>query len=112
MSEKAKNGIIPNFVTIPSTSNNPTSAESTTDEVAEQGEQPGEVIEQGEQLDKGVEEVEHPTQGEEQPQPLRRSERPSVESCRYPSTEYVLISDEGSQKVLRRCCPIQKRTSG
>ena len=101
MSEKAKNGIIPNFVTIPSTSNNPTSAESTTDEVAEQGEQPGEVIEQGEQLDEGVEEVEHPTQGEEQPQPLRRSERPRVESRRYPSTEYVLISDEGEPESLK-----------
>ncbi|XP_070058161.1 uncharacterized protein [Nicotiana tomentosiformis] len=36
-SEKAKNGIIPNLVTIPSTYNYPTSVESTTDEVAEQG---------------------------------------------------------------------------
>uniref|UniRef100_A0A1S3ZDD3 F-box/FBD/LRR-repeat protein At1g13570-like n=1 Tax=Nicotiana tabacum TaxID=4097 RepID=A0A1S3ZDD3_TOBAC len=45
--------MVPNLVSIPSTSKNPTSAENTTDGVVEQGEQPGEVIEQEEQLDEG-----------------------------------------------------------
>ncbi|KAH0720560.1 hypothetical protein KY284_005590 [Solanum tuberosum] len=42
---KEKNGIVPNLVTIPSTSSHPISAESTIDEVAEQEEQPNKIVE-------------------------------------------------------------------
>ena len=47
LSEKAKkkNCIIPNLVTIPSSSNHPISAESMIDEVAEHEEQPDEIVE-------------------------------------------------------------------
>uniref|UniRef100_A0A1U7X7P5 Photosystem I assembly protein Ycf4 n=1 Tax=Nicotiana sylvestris TaxID=4096 RepID=A0A1U7X7P5_NICSY len=60
------------------------------------GEQPGEVIEQGKQLDNDVEQVEYPTQEEELSQPLRRSERPRIESCRE-----ELIT--GSRKISNFC---------
>ena len=38
---------------------------------------------------------------EEQSQPLRRSERQRVESTKYPSSEYVLINDEGESESLK-----------
>ena len=38
---------------------------------------------------------------EEQSQPLRRSEGQRVESTKYPSSEYVLINDEGESESLK-----------
>ena len=64
------------------------------DEVAEHEEQPDEIVEQGEQLGDNTEQMEYPEE-EEQSQPLRRSERQMVKSTKYPSSEYVLINDEG-----------------
>ena len=58
--DKKKNGIVPNLVTIPSSSNHPISAESTIDEVAEHKEQPDEFVEQGEQLGDNTEQMEYP----------------------------------------------------
>ena len=69
------------------------------DEVAEHEEQPDEIVEQGEQLGDNTEQMEYPE--EEQSQPLRRSERQRVESTKYPSSEYVLINDEGEPESLK-----------
>ncbi|XP_047268802.1 uncharacterized protein LOC107871373 isoform X1 [Capsicum annuum] len=96
---KKQNGVVPNVITISSTSNHPRSAESTANEVAEQGEQPDDYVEQGEQPDD--EQVEYPTHVEQQSQPLRRSERQRVEPSKYPSSEYVLINDEGEPESLK-----------
>ena len=38
---------------------------------------------------------------EEQSQSLRRSERQKVESSKYPTSEYVLINDEGDSENLK-----------
>ena len=61
LSEKAKkmNCIVPNLVTIPSSSNHPISAESMIDEVAEHEEQPDETVEQREQLGDNTEQMEY-----------------------------------------------------
>uniref|UniRef100_A0A3Q7GP66 Reverse transcriptase Ty1/copia-type domain-containing protein n=1 Tax=Solanum lycopersicum TaxID=4081 RepID=A0A3Q7GP66_SOLLC len=68
------------------------------DEGVEHEEQPDEIVEQGEQLGDSTEQMEYPE--EEKSQPLRRSERQRVESTKYPSSEYVLINDEGQDKEL------------
>ena len=47
-----------------------------------------------EQLGDNTEQMEYPEE-EKQSQPLRRSEGQRVESTKYPSSEYVLINDEG-----------------
>ena len=101
LSEKAKkkNGIVPNLVTVPSFSNHPISAESMIDEGVEHEEQPDEIVEQGEQLGDNTEQMEYPE--EEQSQPLRRSERRRIKSTKYPSSEYVLINDEGELESLK-----------
>ena len=65
------NCIVPNLVTIPSSSNHPISAESMIDEVTDHEEQPDEIVEQGEQLGDSTEQMEYPE--EEKSQPLRRS---------------------------------------
>ena len=69
------------------------------DEVAEHEEQPDDIVDQGEQLGDNTEQMEYPE--EEQSQPLRRSERQRVESTKYPSSEYVLINDEGEPESLK-----------
>ena len=69
------------------------------DEVAEHEEQPDDIVDQGEQLGDNTEQMEYPE--EEQSQPLRRSERQRVESTKYPSSEYVLINDEGDPESIK-----------
>ena len=71
------------------------------DEVSEHEEQPDEIVEQGEQLGDNTEQMVYPEE-EEQSQPLRRSERQKVESTKYPSSEYVLINDEGEPESLKK----------
>ena len=69
------------------------------DEVSEHEEQPDEIVEQGEKHGDNTEQMEYPE--EEQSQPLRRSERQRVKSTKYPSSEYVLINDEGEPERLK-----------
>ncbi|PHT51451.1 Retrovirus-related Pol polyprotein from transposon TNT 1-94 [Capsicum baccatum] len=96
---KKENGVVPNVITIPSTSDHPRSAESIADKVVEQGEQRDNYAEQREKP--YAEQLEYPTQEEQQSQPLRRSEKKRVKSSKYPFSEYVLINDKGEPESLK-----------
>ena len=69
------------------------------DEFAEHEEQHDEIVEQQEKLGDNTKQMEYSE--EEQSQPLRRSEGQRVESTKYPSSEYVLINDEGETESLK-----------
>lgn len=53
--------------------------------------------------------MEYPEE-EEQSQPLRRSERQKVESTKYPSSEYVLINDEGEPESLKEVLSLPEKS--
>lgn len=67
LSEKInnQNGVVPNLIIIPYTSNHSTSIDCKTNEVFKIGDQPDENIEEEKQLGDHTEEVEYPTEKEE-----------------------------------------------
>ena len=107
--EKTKDAIIgvPNLTPTSSSSNHATNRENVQDEnlgddpISVDGDEPAEVDGDDAQDIKDVEQGEQPVPSKMEESQVRRSTRECRPSTRYPSFEYILLTDEGEPECFQ-----------